>query len=478
MTRFSGTRHFDSRGVKLIDTWNYWPPKAPPPPPLPPILPTSEKERQDRMYGARIIEPSPQHMSEAKEARKRCAKFVVLTRETSGGDHFMVTIDQHPDVSALYHEPFGRGKEDLQVSLKLTHEQMEDYHLDDWADLAWEFAAARKGFNSTWPIRCAIGFKVLDYQMGGIDTGVMLAEDPEIYKIVLERQHVAEEWEKFNQKLESHRQDAEELARRRREFERKKLGEWDKEKYRKRKEDQQLRREYEQNQTITWMKTMVQMNDDPPAPPPIPVSPAPGDARARAQHEHLDQLHDRVESMRRDELMARGLPTRDNYEAKWEADLQHKLRTSQRPHPPDVRVQPRDRRGHRRLLGRPIINPPSKWPRLLERTLTPKCRVNECELSDHLELHRAWYTMLREKLRAAGMTWMENISEDMEDVCKWPKVLEHTFQYLRVDPYTTMWDCDLFPEPTCLVQQPVRCPSVMAGQVVGHDVPRWATMWD
>eukprot|EP00241_Pyramimonas_parkeae_P005478 CAMPEP_0114248588 /NCGR_PEP_ID=MMETSP0058-20121206/13654_1 /TAXON_ID=36894 /ORGANISM="Pyramimonas parkeae, CCMP726" /LENGTH=378 /DNA_ID=CAMNT_0001362007 /DNA_START=268 /DNA_END=1404 /DNA_ORIENTATION=+ len=122
-------------------------------------------------------------------ASEHCTRFVVFAREGSGANHFMKVLDSFPDVSALQGDPFGAGRHEIVDAMHgAVYERgiNERRTIRHWMEDAYTWAAERKAF-TPHTVRCAVGFKLADYQMGSMDTARMLAEHPKVKKIVLER---------------------------------------------------------------------------------------------------------------------------------------------------------------------------------------------------------------------------------------------------------------------------------------------------
>jgi hypothetical protein len=67
--------------------------------------------------------------------------------------------------------------------LKVAEGSMQAKTIRHWAEDAFTWAAGKKGFTDLAPIQCAVGFKLVDWEMGGYDTARMLAEHPKIRKV-------------------------------------------------------------------------------------------------------------------------------------------------------------------------------------------------------------------------------------------------------------------------------------------------------
>jgi hypothetical protein len=95
----------------------------------------------------------------------------------------MKVLDSLPEVSVAF-DPFGSGQDEVMKHFKIEEPTMYTKNIHDWADDVFTYAAAKKEYDNLTPAQCAIGFKLIDYQMGGMHTARMLAESPHIYKVI------------------------------------------------------------------------------------------------------------------------------------------------------------------------------------------------------------------------------------------------------------------------------------------------------
>lgn len=68
--------------------------------------------------------------------------------------------------------------------LKVPEGSIETKTIRHWAEDAFTWAAGKKEFTDLNPIQCAVGFKLVDWEMGGYDTARMIAEHPKIHKVL------------------------------------------------------------------------------------------------------------------------------------------------------------------------------------------------------------------------------------------------------------------------------------------------------
>ncbi|KAK3240334.1 hypothetical protein CYMTET_49824 [Cymbomonas tetramitiformis] len=361
----------------------------------------------------------------------RCTKFVIFTREGAGSDQLIDALNLHPDISVVG-EAFGVERSYVMKGLGIQEAELNDMTLDLWANEVWRYAAAMKGFGAVLPIRCAIGFKLVDYNMGGMETTRMFAEDLRIQKIVYEQTNVTHEWEIVQQSIAAH--------------------------------ELQVYSAYEQGVTALTAQ-LAHDSKDP-------------NALANLTLEQQESAQTQMMAMQAAKdlkVQLRGLKSAPGAPA------------SARALPADEVQRGGDRRLLRASRPRDVLNLKFRqWPKLLEKQRVPKCRVQACDLSEFLFLHRNWYQYVKEKMVAAGSTWLEVEGRDlnMAAPCQYHQTIGRATLYLQQDVSSSKDECLLMDAvtETCTIWASNCSVSIVEGQnagarIVGHDVPRWAHNW-
>ncbi|KAK3241673.1 hypothetical protein CYMTET_48584 [Cymbomonas tetramitiformis] len=418
-------------------------------------------------------------LAEAKRASLRCEKFVVFTREGGGAEHYISALNTHPHVSVV-DEVFGTRREEVLDGLFLHDNALATKTLDEWADDVWHWAAARKGYTTTHPVKCALGVKMIDYEMGGMETVRMFAEDQTIRKIVMQRYNVTEEW-------------SEVLAARSHKIRMENASHYPSPPYPQlppsaySKSLMQLAEFNQANESLynasRFWPPFAAPPEAPPSPPNPEHSPPP---KAYPSGEDLQATYDPFEPVtkhkRREKLLGKSLSTSRKRGKRGLLAQQAALSVSGDITKDVTKLHGASRRSLASSPGkwRGLLpendddnvvqvlrndhgqRTTGRWPHVTEPQRVPKCRVQTCMLADYLPLNHAWYRYLADLRREALHTphrdhfWLHLSSEECADSCLYPSALKRTIQFLQMGLSEPLSDCAIYRENSCRVITPAQ----------------------
>eukprot|EP00959_Pyramimonas_sp_CCMP1952_P302715 6334071-Pyramimonas_sp.AAC.1 len=123
--------------------------------------------------------------------------------DIAGGTHLVEVLNSHPGISVLKDFPafaLQQIKANTALAAKMGDtEEVLDTLLksNDWVHRGFQWAAARKAFNETFPEYCAVGMLFMDHFVDGYKIAKYVIEDTAITKIVFERENVTALYEAF-----------------------------------------------------------------------------------------------------------------------------------------------------------------------------------------------------------------------------------------------------------------------------------------